>query len=170
MKFSSLAIAVLAVLAAAPLADSFAYVPPVHTPVNMEVIQIVSAGPSITISSASTQTQSPAAFNIDKAILKLLEEETRAAEKEAKVDERKARVEKSREAFFDYDAKMAAQQEARIENAEQKALVEANKDKEEVQKLKVLEQKAEEEVALANTKQEKATKQKEANVSCFSMT
>ena len=116
---------------------------------------IISAGPSITI--ASTKSTSD-----DDATIKYLEQETRLAEKEAKADAQKARVEKSRESFFDYDAKMAAQAEARIEAAEQRTLLEAKTDKELAEKLKVREQKAEKEAALATTPKEKAAKQKEA--------
>ena len=102
---------------------------------------------------------------IDKEMLKGLELETKAAEKEAKTDERKARVEKSREAFFEYEAKQASIQEARIEAAEQRALAEAVKDKQEAEKLKLVEQRAEQEIALAKTKQERVAKQKEIRVS-----
>jgi len=117
------------------------------------------AGPSITIASANkSNNKSPSK---DDATIQYMEQETRLAEKEAKEDAKKARVEKSREAFFDYDAKMAAQQEARIEAAEQKTLQEAKTDKELAQKLRVREQRAEQEAALATTPAEKAMKQKE---------
>jgi hypothetical protein len=154
MRVSNLAVQVWAVVA--PLAvDSFV---PMLPPVPI-------VGPSFTISSSSTRPHS--AITIDKEILQSLEQETRAAENEAKADERKAQVEKSLGGFFKYEAKMAAEQEARIEAAEQKALAEATKDKMEADKLKAMELKVEEEAVFAKTKQEKATKLKEARVSCY---
>ena len=98
----------------------------------------------------------------EDAAIKYLEQETRLAEKEAKAYAQKVRVEKSRDSFFDYDAKMAAEQEARIEAAERRKLLEAKTDKELAEKLMVREQEAEREAALAMTPQEKAAKQKEA--------
>jgi hypothetical protein len=103
----------------------------------------------------------------DDEVIKELEMETREAEKEAKIDERRARIEKSREAFFDYEAKMAEEQEARIEAAEFRAETEYNYDKEQAELLKSLEKKAEDEMKLAKTPQEKAAKTKEARVSLF---
>lgn len=114
----------------------------------------LSAGPSITLSRADPSD--------DEAAIKFIEEETRAAEKEAKADAKKAKIEATRKAYFDYDAKMAEQQEARIEKAEREALLEAKNDKELAQKLKLREEKAEKEAALATTKEERAAKQKEA--------
>jgi hypothetical protein len=123
----------------------------------------ISAGPTSLL--ISSNTKPPSAISIDKDILKTLEQETREAEREAKAEERKAKAEKARETFFEYEAKMAAEQEARIEAAEQKALAEAIKDKEEAEKLKNLEQRVEQEAATALTKKEKIAKQKEARVS-----
>ena len=103
----------------------------------------------------------------DDVIIKELEQETRAVEREAKADRRKAKIELSREKFFEYEARMAEQQEARIEDAEQRAEAEFEKDKVEAEKLKALEEKAEREAALAQTKEEKLAKQKEARVSSW---
>ena len=152
MKVSSLALGILVVGPSSTV--GFVPVPP--APIN-----VAWTAPSVAIS----QTQPASAIAVDKVMLLSLEKETRAAEKEAKVDERKAKVEKSREAFFEYEAKMAAEQEARIEAAEEKALAEAQKDKEEDEKLKALEQKAELDFKLAQTKRERAAKQKEIRVS-----
>ena len=152
MKVSSLALGILVVGPSSTV--GFVPVPP--APIN-----VAWTAPSVAIS----QTQPASAIVVDNLMLKSLEKETQAAEKEAKVDERKAKVEKSREAFFEYEAKMAAEQEARIEAAEEKALAEAQKDKEEDEKLKALEQKAELDFKLAQTKQERAAKQKEIRVS-----
>ncbi|KAL3807909.1 hypothetical protein ACHAXA_000348 [Cyclostephanos tholiformis] len=91
-----------------------------------------------------------------------LELETREIEKEAKVDEKKARIEKSREAFFEYEARMAEEQESRIEAAEFRAEAEYNYDKEQAELLASLEKKAEGEMKLATTPQERAAKAREA--------
>jgi len=112
------------------------------------------AAPSIMISRATAPSE-------DDSVIKELERETRSAEKEAKADERKARIEKSREGFFEYEAKTAEQQEARIEADERRAFVEAEKDKKQAEELKALELEDEREEALASTKEEKAAKQKE---------
>jgi len=108
----------------------------------------------------------------DDEVIKELEEETRKEEKITKADAKKARVEKSREAFFEYDAKMAEEQERRIEAAERKAEIEAEKDKLEVEKDKLLaeklkreEKKLEGELKVAKTKEEKALDLKMARVS-----
>lgn len=98
----------------------------------------------------------------EKEIIKELEEETKAEEKLVKKDAKKARVEASREKFYEYEARQAEIAEARIEAAEQKAEVEFENDREEAEILKAMEEKAEKEVATASTKAEKAAKQKEA--------
>lgn len=150
MKFSSFTVG--AVLAGG--ASGFTFVPP-PPPI---VINLS----SMTVSSSETQ---PSFLGIDKTILKSLDQETRAAEKEAELDKRRVNLERSKEAFFDYEAKMAAETEQRIEAAEKKALLEATKDKQEAEQLKLAEEKAEKEAALAQSKKEKALKQKEARVS-----
>ena len=127
-----------------------------------DVPSAFSAAPSLSVARA----QKP--VDETQLTIKELERETRQVEKEAKADQKKARVEKSREAFFEYEAKTAEQTEARIEAAEQKALAEARKDKEEAEKLMALEKKAEREAATAADKKERAAKQKEAKVSCNS--
>jgi len=101
----------------------------------------------------------------DEEVIKELELETREAEREAKIDEKRARVEKSRERFFEYEAKMAEEQEARIEAEEFRAEAEVSYDKEQAELLKALEKKAEREMKLATTPQEKAAKTREARVS-----
>ena len=101
----------------------------------------------------------------DEEVIKELELETRETEREAKIDEKRARVEKSRERFFEYEAKMAEEQEARIEAEEFRAEAEVSYDKEQAELLKALEKKAEREMKLATTPQEKAAKTREARVS-----
>lgn len=113
-------------------------------------------------SSTITIARSSKATTDEDATIQYLEREAKLAEKEAKADAQKAKVEKSRESFFEYDAKMAKEAEARIEAAEQRTLLEAQTDKELAEKLKRREQKVEEEVARATTPKEKAAKQKEA--------
>ena len=147
----ALTLSFFAITAPVPFSGTLSSVPSA----NAADSAIVSASPSITIARTKSSTD-------DDATIKYLEQETRLAEKEAKADAQKARVEKSRETYFDYDAKMAAEQEARIEAAEQRSLLEAKIDKELAEKLKVREEKAEREAALATTSQEKAAKQKEA--------
>jgi len=147
----ALTLSFFAITAPVPFSGTLSSVPSA----NAAESAIVSASPSITIARTKSSTD-------DDATIKYLEQETRLAEKEAKADAQKARVEKSRETYFDYDAKMAAEQEARIEAAEQRSLLEAKIDKELAEKLKVREEKAEREAALATTSQEKAAKQKEA--------
>ena len=112
--------------------------------------------------------------SVDDEVIKELEAETRKEEKLTRADAKKARIEKSREAFFEYDAKMAEEQERRIEAAERKAEIEAEKDKLEVEKDKLLaeklkreEKKLEGELKVAKTKEEKALDLKMARVSCF---
>ena len=134
MKFTGLALVVVASQAVVGLALA---PPAMPTP----PIQIIV--PSVLIS--TSQTQPSSSTNIDKTILKGLEKETKEAEKIAKADARKAKAERSREAFFEYEEKMAAEQEARIEAAEQKAIDEAIKDKKEAQRLLALEREVEQE-------------------------
>jgi hypothetical protein len=157
MKFS-----VMAVLAMAAVVPSTALVPIV--PINIEIVQTIASGSSIIISKSEASPAS--SLVVDNVMLKSLEEETKAAEKELKADERKANIERKREAFFEYEAKAAAEKEAQIEAAERKALAEAQKDKEQVERLKALELKAEEEAARASSRKEKIANQKEAKVSC----
>ena len=133
MKLSSLTVAF--VLAATDVVVGLA--PPMLPPVQ-EVIVVSNKLPSITMASSSSSL-----LNIDQTILKGLEQETKAAEIEAKLEERKAKVEKSREAYFEYEAKMAAELEARTEAAERKALEEALKDKQEAEALLAKEKQAE---------------------------
>ncbi len=114
---------------------------------------------------SSSITISARASDVDELIVKSLEKETREVEAEAKRDAKKAKIEKSREIFFEYEAKMAEQTEARIEAAEKKAELEAETDKKLVAELDAKEKQAEKEAALASSKKEKAAKEKEARVS-----
>ena len=139
------------------------YVPTIANAADNVIIGSSYYPSSITIASSSSSSKTKAAATTDEdATIQYLEREAKLAEKEAKADAQKAKIEKSRESFFEYDAKMAAQAEARIEAAEQRTLLEAKTDKELAEKLKLRERKAEEEAALASTPKEKAAKQKEA--------
>lgn len=100
--------------------------------------------------------------DVDELIVKSLEKETREVEAEAKKDAKKAKIEKSREIFFEYEAKMAEQTEARIEAAEKQAELEAEADKQLVVELEAKEKQAEKDATLATSKKEKAAKEKEA--------
>jgi len=112
------------------------------------------------VHSASAKTI-PTATPEDAEALRALERETRRIEREAKADLKKARIEKSKEAFFEYDAKMAQQAEARLEANEKAAELEFENDKEELETLSLMELKAERIKALATTKEEKAAEQEE---------
>ena len=138
MNFSAAAFAIVA--ASWQAVGGLAFVPVVPPP---QPVQIVVPSSSVMVS----QVQPSSSILIDQTILKGLEKETKEAEKIAKADERKAKVEKSREAFFEYEAKMAAEQESRIEAFEQKAIDEVIKDKKVLKKLMAEEQAIEKEVA-----------------------
>lgn len=127
---------------------------------NSETPSFVSSANAMSFDSSITIARS--AKTDDDAAVQFLEKETREVEKEAKVDAKKARIEKSREAFFEYEAKMAEQQESRIEAAEKKAELELENDLEEVETLKEMEEKAEKDAFMALTKKERVEKQKEA--------
>mmetsp|Transcript_10899 Transcript_10899/g.16440 ORF Transcript_10899/g.16440 Transcript_10899/m.16440 type:complete len:294 (-) Transcript_10899:153-1034(-) len=111
---------------------------------------------------SSSITISARPSDVDDLIVKSLEKETREVEAEAKRDAKKAKIEKSREIFFEYEAKMAEQTEARIEAAEKQAELEAEADKQLVAELEAKEKQAEKDAALATSKKEKAAKEKEA--------
>lgn len=136
----------------------------VSTPFSNE-FTIPNANAFSTGTASSSITISARTADVDELIVKSLEKETREVEAEAKRDAKKAKIEKSREIFFEYEAKMAEQTEARIEAAEKKAELEAEADKELVAELDAKEKQAEKEAALATTKKEKAAKEKEARVS-----
>jgi hypothetical protein len=131
-------------------------------------LNTANAAPAISTPSTNTLptiTLSKAQLTEDDLTIQSLEAETKAEEAKARSAFKKARIEKSREAFFDYEAKMANEQEKRIEEAERKAELEAENDKAEVETLAILELKKEREVALAGSKEERAAKLKEAKVS-----
>ena len=142
------------VLAAPSLALALAPLPP------QPVAPIEITIPSSTLLLSESQPRS--STNIDTTVFKGLEKETIEAEKIAKKDMKKVKVEKSREAFFECEAKMAAVTEARLEAAEQKAIDEAIKDKKELARLDALEKQVEEQAARAETKAEKEARLKEA--------
>lgn len=134
----------------------------VSTPVSTDFSTVPNAN-AASISSSLTISSRPS--DVDDLIVKSLEKETREVEKEARRDAKKARVEKSREIFFEYEAKMAEQTEARIEAAEKKAELEVEVDKKLIAELDAREKQAEKDAALATSKKEKAAKDKEAKVS-----
>ena len=100
----------------------------------------------------------------DKSTLESLEKETKALEKETAALKKKARVERGRDAFYDYEAKMAAETEARIVAAERKAELEYENDKAELEDLALLELKKERAAILASTPAEKRALEKEARL------
>jgi len=151
--------ALVALAASVPTTMALVPILPMNPP---EMVQFMSPGSSILVSRSEAKPLSSVA--VDDVMLKSLEEETKAAEKLAKVDQRKANNERKREAFFEYEAKAAAEKEAQIEAAEQKALAEAKKDKEQAERIKVMEEKIEKEASLALSRKEKIAKQKEAKV------
>lgn len=114
--------------------------------------------------SSSILSSSTATDDADKAALEALEKETKALEKETAALKKKARVERGREAFYDYEAKMAAETEARIEAAERKAELEYENDKAELEDLALLELKKERAAKLASSDAEKRQLEKEAKV------
>ncbi|KAL7489596.1 hypothetical protein ACHAW6_015263 [Cyclotella cf. meneghiniana] len=111
---------------------------------------------------ASTTTLASLDDAADQSTILALEAETKALEKEAQKLKKKARVERGIDAYFDYEAKQAAEAEARIEAAERKAALEYENDKEEVEALAILELKKEREARLAATPQEKRELEREA--------
>ena len=113
---------------------------------------------SIILASSTNNNNKNVNTNDDEIVIDVLTRETRADEKTAAKDARKARIEKSREAFFDYEARMAEETEDRIEAAEMKAEVEVQIDKKRIQKLKEMELKAEKEADVAETPKEKAAR------------
>lgn len=133
--------------------------PPAAQPANAAIFPAESS--SITLSAKKLSSAAPKSE--DDIVLEELTKETRAVEKEAKIDAKKARVEKSREAFYEYEAKMAQVTEDRIESEERRAELEYEKDKAKAEELMVLEKKAEMDAENASlSKEEKAAKKKEA--------
>ena len=100
----------------------------------------------------------------DKSTLEILEKETKALEKETATLKKKARVERGRDAYYDYEAKTAAETEARIEAAERKAELEYENDKAELEDLALLELKKKRAAILASTSAEKRALEKEARL------
>jgi hypothetical protein len=100
----------------------------------------------------------------DEVVIAELTLQTKEIEREAAKDKKRADVEKSIAAFFDYDARMAEEQEARIEAAEFRAEAEASYDKEQAELLKIEERKAEKEFRAAQTPQEKRSSAMKARV------
>ncbi|KAL7512865.1 hypothetical protein ACHAXN_009978 [Cyclotella atomus] len=136
------------------LALSLAFAPQVNAAVD-------TALPPTPLSS-SILTSSTATDDADNFALEALEKETKALEKETAALKQKARVERGREAFYDYEAKMAAETEARIEAAERKAELEYENDKAELEDLALLELKKERAAKLATSDKEKRQLEKEA--------
>lgn len=117
MKTTTVLAAAAVVATAAPCVVVDAFAVPAYTP--PETIRVMdSLGTSSHMSSSSTSTSSSSLLSstalVDKELLKSLEAETKAAEKEARADRIKARREKNNEKYFEYEAKMAAETEARV--------------------------------------------------------
>jgi hypothetical protein len=124
-------------------------------------VNAVIDGPQISAPLTSIITSS---LDADQSTLETLEKETKALEKETAELKKKARIERGREAFYDYEAKMAAETEARIEAAERKAEIEYENDKAEVEALALLELKKERDAKLAGSPEEKRELEKEARL------
>jgi hypothetical protein len=124
-------------------------------------VNAVIDGPQISAPLTSIITSS---LDADQSTLETLEKETKALEKETAELKKKARIERGREAFYDYEAKMAAETEARIEAAERKAEIEYENDKAEVEALALLELKKERDAKLASSPEEKRELEKEARL------
>ena len=139
-------------------------VPPV--PVQVPIVQIMGGERSMGSSSMILSGASVEDGKNGKALLlKSLEEETKAAEKLAKEDAKRAKAELKREKFFEYDAKMAKEAEQRIEQAEQQAIDEAIRDQKLLERLQALEKTNLEELEANGsnlTKQQKERSLKEA--------
>lgn len=126
-------------------------------------VNAVIDGPQISAPLTSTSIIT-SSLDADKTTLETLEKETKALEKETAELKKKARIERGREAFYDYEAKMAAETEARIEAAERKAEIEYENDKAEVEALALLELKKERDAKLASSPEEKRELEKEARL------
>jgi len=111
----TIAVLAAAAVAAAPHAGVDAFAVPAHTPA--EMVRVVDS-PSTSHMSSSTSTSSSSLVSssalVDKEMLKGLEAETKAAEKEAARDRVKAQKERNNERYFEYEAKLAAETEARV--------------------------------------------------------
>jgi len=118
--------------------------------------------PSIALTTIASKF-TPKEISEEDLAFQSLEEETRQSEKELQAELKKAKLEQKRKSFFDYDAKMAEEQEARIEAIERQAKTEFEQEKDEVETLSLLELQKERELKLAATKKEKAEKQREVN-------
>ena len=116
MKTTTVLAAAAAVATAAPCVVVDAFAVPAYTPA--ETIRVMDSPGTSSHMSSSTSTSSSSLLSstalVDKELLKSLEAETKAAEKEARADRIKARREKNNEKYFEYEAKMAAETEARV--------------------------------------------------------
>lgn len=118
MKTTTVLAAAAVVATAAPRVVVDAFAVPAYTPAETIRVMDSPGTPSQMSSSTSTSTSSSSLLSstalVDKELLKSLEAETKAAEKEARADRIKARREKNNEKYFEYEAKMAAETEARV--------------------------------------------------------
>ena len=106
-------LAVLAATAAATASCADAFAIPAYTPAQqVETARIVEASPAASTSSSSSLISSTEL--VDKEMLKSLEAETKKAEKEARKDRIRAQRELNNERYFQYEAKMAEETEARV--------------------------------------------------------
>ena len=116
MKTTTVLAAAAVVATAAPCVVVDAFAVPVYTP--PETIRVMDSPGTSSHISSSTSTSSSSLLSstalVDKELLKSLEAETKAAEKEARADRIKAQKERNNEKYFEYEAKMAAETEARV--------------------------------------------------------
>ena len=101
--------------ATASCADAFA-VPAYHSAApQVETVRIVETSSSVTSTSSSSSSSLLSSTElVDKEMLKSLEAETKKAEKEARRDRIRAQRELNNERYFQYEAKMAEETEARV--------------------------------------------------------
>ena len=145
--------------------QAWGYTPPPAAPAAV-VEQVV---PSLTMAAADSSAPSTTATDGTqlKALLAketALQKQVQRDEREAARDAKAAKIERSRKAFFEYEATAAAEEEARIEAAERKAKLQAEKDLLEVKKLQEAERKAEQAAKDATTQEERLKQQAQAKV------
>ena len=112
-KMKSLTVLAATAAATASCVDAFAI--PAYNPAapQVETVRMVEASPATSSTSSSSSLLSSTEL-VDKEMLKSLEAETKKAEKEARKDRIRAQRELNNERYFQYEAKMAEETEARV--------------------------------------------------------
>ena len=107
---------VLAATAAATASCADAFTVPAYTPAQqVETVRIVETSPAAAAASTSSSSSLLSSTElVDKEMLKGLEAETKKAEKEARKDRIRAQRELNNERYFQYEAKLAEETEARV--------------------------------------------------------